>query len=52
MGESLNLLIIPTNEINCRLYSITSERIGNPDQKAAAKCVHEYNQRFPKYNFH
>ena len=35
--------VIPTNEINCRLHSITSERIGNPELKAAIKCVHEYN---------
>ena len=34
---------IPTNGINCRLHSITSERIGNPELKAAIKCVHEYN---------
>lgn len=36
---------IPTNEINCRLHSVTSERIGNPELKAAIKCVHEYNRR-------
>ena len=55
---------IPTNEINCRLHSITSERIGNPELKAAIKCVHEYksplryhsiilspqNQNFPFLN--
>ena len=34
---------IPTNVINCRLHSIMSERIGNPEPKAALKCVHEYN---------
>ena len=33
---------IPTNANNCRLHSITSERIGNPELKAAIKCVHEY----------
>ena len=30
---------------NCRLHSITSERIGNPELKAAIKCVHEYNKK-------
>ena len=34
---------IPTNVTNCRLHGITSERIGNPELKAAIKCVHEYN---------
>jgi hypothetical protein len=33
---------IPTNANDCRLHSITSERIGNPEKKAAFKCVHEY----------
>ncbi len=33
---------IPTNVNNCRPHSITSERIGNRELKAAIKCVHEY----------
>jgi len=36
---------IPTNANNCRLHSITSERIGNPELNAAMKCVHEYKFR-------
>ncbi|MCI9188562.1 MAG: kinase to dihydroxyacetone kinase [Lachnospiraceae bacterium] len=35
------LEFIPTNANNCRLQSITSERI-IPELKAAIKCVHEY----------
>ncbi len=38
---------IPTNVINCRLHNITSERIGNPESKAAIKCVHEF-KKFPQ----
>ena len=34
---------VPTNANNCRLHSITSEGIGNPELKAAIKCVHEYS---------
>ena len=30
---------------DCRLQGITSERIGNPELKAAIKCVHEYNMK-------
>ena len=30
------------NENNCRSKGITSERVGNPELKAAIKCVHEY----------
>lgn len=33
------------NENICRPKCITSERIGNVEQKAADKCVHEYKYR-------
>ena len=37
--------LYPQTQIIAGLHSITSERIGNPELKAAIKCVHEYNKK-------
>ena len=41
MKSGVYLKLIPTNANSCRLH-INVERIGNPELKAAMKCVHEY----------